>query len=92
MKLTVIAQCAWTDLKASPRRLVLSLLGVSLGLAALLMVSGLSLGLEETVDREFHASTDIRRVEVRKQGLDLGIVKLDPIRLYEPTSSKASCS
>ena len=82
MKLTVIAQCAWTDLKASPRRLVLSLLGVSLGLAALLMVSGLSLGLEETVDREFHASTDIRRVEVRKQGLDLGIVKLDPSALF----------
>ena len=82
MKLTTLAQCAWTDLKASPRRLLLSLLGVSFGLAAFLMVSGLSLALEKTIDREFHASTDIRRVEVRKQSLDLGIIKLDPSTLF----------
>ena len=85
MRLKVLMQCAWRDLKAAPRRLFLSLTGISLGLAALLLVGALSLALEQTVDKEFNHSTDFRRLEVRKQSLDLGIIKFDTSRLFGGT-------
>ena len=38
--------------------------------------------MEKTIDEEFNVSTDMRRVEFRKQGLDLGILKLDPSAIF----------
>ena len=82
MRLSNLAGFAWEDLKAAPHRLFLSMAGISLGLAAFILVSGLSLALEKTIDEEFNVSTDMRRVEFRKQGLDLGILKLDPSAIF----------
>ena len=53
-----------------------------MGLAALLLVSALSLALEQTIDKEFNRSTEFRRLEVRKQSLDLGFMKFDTSRLF----------
>ena len=69
MRFRVLVQCAWRDLRAAPRRLFLSLTGIGLGLAALLLVSALSLALERTIDKEFNRSAEFRRLEVRKQSL-----------------------
>lgn len=82
MRLRVLLQCAWRDLRAAPRRLFLSLTGIGLGLAALLLVSALSLALEQTIDKEFNRSAEFRRLEVRKQSLDLGFIKFDTSRLF----------
>ena len=82
MRLKVILNCAWTDLKAAPRRLFLSLTGVSLGLAAFLMVLALSLALENTIDQNFNDSTAVRRFEVFTRGINLGILTLDTSSIF----------
>ena len=82
MRVRVLLQCAWRDLRAAPRRLFFSLTGIGLGLAALLLVSALSLALEQTIDKEFNRSGEFRRLEVRKQSLDLGFIKFDTSRLF----------
>ena len=55
--------------KSRPPSTLLSLTGIGLGLAALLLVSALSLALEQTIDKEFNRSAEFRRLEVRKQSL-----------------------
>ena len=86
MRLGFLLKTAWCDIRGTPRRLFVSMLGIVVGITGFATIDSLNRGLERAIDNEFHTQSKIRLVEIRKAGLDLGIIQFDPASLFGTTS------
>ncbi len=86
MRLNFLIKTAMRDIQSAPRRLFVSMLGIVVGITGFATVDSLNHGLERAIDQEFHAESQIRFIEVRKVGLDLGFIQFNPTSLLGATN------
>ncbi|MEC9464620.1 MAG: ABC transporter permease [Myxococcota bacterium] len=82
MKPRILVGTAIEDLRAAPRRSVLSLSGIALGVWVLTLIVGAGLGMREVVTEKIVRELPIDHIEVVPRTLDLGIFKVDTDKLF----------
>ena len=73
---------ALDDLKATPRRSLLSASGIALGVWVLTLIVGAGLGMQQVVTEKIVRELPIDHMEIVPRTLDLGIFKLDTAKLF----------
>ena len=82
MRVSALLSTALEDLKASPRRSLLSLSGIAIGVWVLTLIVGAGLGMRQVVTDKIVRELPIDHVEVVPRTLDLGIFKVDTGKLF----------
>ena len=82
MRVSALVSTAIEDLKASPRRSLLSLSGIAIGVWVLTLIVGAGLGIRQVVTDKIVRELPIDHIEVVPRTLDLGIFKVDTGKLF----------
>jgi len=73
---------AWQDLRSSPRRSLISILGITMGVAVLLVIVGLGFGTRNAILKKVVQELPVDHIEVIPKSIDLGIIKLETGSLF----------
>jgi ABC-type lipoprotein release transport system permease subunit len=82
MKKGGLVHGAWQDLRGAPRRSLVSMLGIAMGVAILLVIVGLGLGARNAVLKKIVQELPVDHIEVVPANIDLGIIQVDTSALF----------
>jgi len=82
MRAVTLMSVALEDLKASPKRSLLSASGIALGVWILTLIVGAGLGMRQVVTEKIVRELPIDHMEIVPRTLDLGIFKVDTAKLF----------